>query len=137
MTIYQEIGNRIRHARTQARLTQDALATRIGVVANTISRWETGIYRIAIEDVYLLSLELDIPLSAFLPEEAMETTPELNAELKAWDAMVETMRQLKRLKSEQRTAHDRYVAVAITELEKMMAFYNIYVMQERDFLSEV
>lgn len=67
----------------------------------------------------------------------METTPELNAELKAWDAMVETMRQLKTQKSEQRTAHDRYVAVTITELEKVMAFYNIFVMQKRDFLTEV
>lgn len=77
MYIYEEIGKRIRKIRQDARLTQDALAVRIGVTANTVSRWETATYRIAIEDVYLLSLELNVPLSAFLPEEAMETTPEL------------------------------------------------------------
>lgn len=66
----------------------------------------------------------------------MNGNTELNAELKAWDAMIETMRQLKEMKSEQRTAYDRYVAVTITELEKVMAYYNIYVMQERNFLTE-
>lgn len=137
MNIYQEIGNRIRDVRKKAGLSQEALSERIGVVANTVSRWETGTYRVAIEDVYLLSLELDVPLSTFLPEKTMDGSTELNAELKAWDAMVETMRQLKAQKSEQRTAHDRYVAVTITELEKVMAFYNIFVMQERDFLTEV
>ena len=58
------------------------------------------------------------------------------SELHAWDAMVEALRHLKATKSENRTPRDRYVAVTITELEKVMAHFNIFVMQERDFLAE-
>lgn len=36
------IGDRIRHARTQAELTQDQLAAKIGVTKSAVSQWENG-----------------------------------------------------------------------------------------------
>lgn len=38
MNIYEEIGQRIRAVRKKAGLSQEALATRIDVHANTVSR---------------------------------------------------------------------------------------------------
>lgn len=36
------LGNRLRHAREHAKLTQAQLADRVGVTSSAISQWETG-----------------------------------------------------------------------------------------------
>lgn len=63
-------------------------------------------------------------------------TPILPAELEAWDLLVRALRVLKFAKGEERSEKARRFAITVTELEKLMAYYNISVMQERDFIKE-
>ncbi|CIV16789.1 transcriptional regulator [Streptococcus pneumoniae] len=46
----KQTQNRIRELRKKARLSQQALADRIGVFRNTISNWETGYSQISLEN---------------------------------------------------------------------------------------
>lgn len=131
--MYTSIGQHIRELRADARQSQEDLAQRIGVSANTISRWETATYKVGIDDLARIADCFNVHISTFFSEDTMSTR---QYELNAWDAMVEALRHLKATKSDARTPRDRYVAVTITELEKVMAHFNLLVMQERDFLAE-
>ena len=67
--IYQEIGARIRALRQKRNLTQKELAQWIGVPQNTVSRWETGAYQIAIHELQVLAALFGVPLSAMIERE--------------------------------------------------------------------
>ena len=47
--IYEQIGKKIRELR--GALSQEALAAKVDVGANTVSRWETGTYKPTPEDL--------------------------------------------------------------------------------------
>ena len=47
-TLYEHIGHKIRELRTsypKGMLSQEALAEKLKVASNTVSRWETGTYK--------------------------------------------------------------------------------------------
>lgn len=69
MDIHEHIGAQIRKLRQEARLSQGALAEKIGVTTNTISRWETAVYRVRIADLQKVAAYFGVGLSAFLPPE--------------------------------------------------------------------
>lgn len=46
-----------------------------------------------------------------------------------WNAMVDLWRMLKEAKPEERSETARRYAVTLTELEKVMGYYNAFVMQ--------
>jgi transcriptional regulator with XRE-family HTH domain len=48
-------------------ISQEALAKQIGVAPNTISRWETAIYKPGWEDVEKLARFFGIPMTRFIP----------------------------------------------------------------------
>ncbi|HEY0763525.1 MAG TPA: helix-turn-helix transcriptional regulator [Pyrinomonadaceae bacterium] len=50
-------------------LSQDALATHLKVAANTISRWETGIYRPSTKDLERISRFFGVSINSFFPSE--------------------------------------------------------------------
>ena len=50
-------------------LSQESLAIELGVAANTISRWETGIYRPAVTDLEKLSRFFGVSIHSFFPSE--------------------------------------------------------------------
>ena len=58
MNTQQVIGARIRALREGKKLTQDALALRIGFKSNTISRWERGAMRPEEDSLFMLLKEL-------------------------------------------------------------------------------
>lgn len=58
-----EIGDRIRDARRNAGLTQEALAERVGRDRKTISRWESAYRDPALTDLLLIANALDVPLA--------------------------------------------------------------------------
>lgn len=64
--IYQQIGKKIRELR--GALSQDALAAKVGVAANTVSRWETGTYKPTPEDLDKLARYFSVPISVFFPD---------------------------------------------------------------------
>lgn len=50
-------------------LSQEALASHIKVAPNTISRWETGIYRPSLEDLERLARFFGVSMMSFFPPE--------------------------------------------------------------------
>jgi transcriptional regulator with XRE-family HTH domain len=68
---YEEIGKRIRELRTKSAgggLSQEDLAGAIGTNANTISRWETAVYKPTLDDLSMLSKFFNVPITYFLPD---------------------------------------------------------------------
>lgn len=64
--IYEQIGKKIRELR--GALSQDALAAKVGVGANTVSRWETGTYKPTPEDLDKLARFFSVPITVFFPD---------------------------------------------------------------------
>ncbi len=75
-TIYESIGAKIRELRGQ--LSQEALASKLEVTANKLSRWETGTYKPTAADLDKLSRFFNVPISVFFPSQ-MDTTDRVSA----------------------------------------------------------
>ncbi|MEZ4750948.1 MAG: helix-turn-helix transcriptional regulator [Bdellovibrionota bacterium] len=78
MDIFIFVGSRIREFRTRfggKGLTQEALAEKMAVSTNTISRWETATYQPSLQDLDKLARVLGERISSFFPPEH-----ELNAD---------------------------------------------------------
>jgi transcriptional regulator with XRE-family HTH domain len=72
MELLEYVAARIRDLRTTyggEGISQEALARAIGTTANTISRWETGIYRPTLEDLEKLSRFFGVSILTFFPPE--------------------------------------------------------------------
>ena len=69
-------------------LSQEALAKQLKVAPNTISRWETGMYRPSLEDLERLARFFGVSMMMFLPSE-MDGTDNANLV-----ALLRTARQL-------------------------------------------
>ena len=81
--LYAYIGDKIRIQREQHKLTQEALAGRMGVSANTISRWETTAYKPSVNDLDLLARLFGVPIWSFFPSPAQPPTDKHHALLRA------------------------------------------------------
>jgi transcriptional regulator with XRE-family HTH domain len=64
--LYEQIGQKIRQLR--GKLSQEALAEKLGVAANTVSRWETGTYKPTPEDLDKLARHFAVPITIFFPD---------------------------------------------------------------------
>ena len=62
MNTQQVIGARIRALREGKKLTQEALALRIGFKSNTISRWERGAMKPQDDSLFMLLKELGVTI---------------------------------------------------------------------------
>ena len=70
MDLFSFVGQRIKELRTTfgvGGLSQEALAKKVGVATNTISRWETGIYRPTLKDLDALARTLNVSILKFFP----------------------------------------------------------------------
>ena len=65
-TLYEQIGLKIRELR--GKMSQEALATKLDVAANTVSRWETGTYKTTPEDLDKLARFFSVPITVFFPD---------------------------------------------------------------------
>src|SRR5947208_7866674 len=73
--IYHEVGRRLRKAREAARLTQDALAKRVGLCRTSITNIECGRQHIPLHTLYLLASAVGATATQLLPE-SLPSTPE-------------------------------------------------------------
>jgi transcriptional regulator with XRE-family HTH domain len=77
MSLTEHVGQRIREFRTSygggTGISQDALAKALGVASNTVSRWETGIYKPTIEDLDRLARFFGKSIWEFFPSEHIRT----------------------------------------------------------------
>lgn len=70
-TLYEHIGQKIRELRLaypKGSLSQEALADRLKVAANTVSRWETGTYKPTPKDLDALARFFSVSITAFFPD---------------------------------------------------------------------
>ncbi len=67
MTLAEFVAHKIRDLRLKSGLSQEALANGIRVATNTISRWETGTYKPAIEDLDKLARFFNVSVLEFFP----------------------------------------------------------------------
>jgi transcriptional regulator with XRE-family HTH domain len=81
-SIYEFIGERIKERREgfrKGKLSQEQLAQEMGTTANTISRWETGVYRPSVEDLEKLAKFFDVAVSSFFPSPPPQEYPFLQS----------------------------------------------------------
>jgi transcriptional regulator with XRE-family HTH domain len=83
MNTLEHVAKKIKELRTNAKLTQDGLATKLKVATNTVSRWETGTYKPDLEDLEKLARYFKVSVLTFFPGEDPTTKPELQALLRA------------------------------------------------------
>ena len=66
--LYEHIGSKIRSHREKTHgMTQEQLAAELDVTANTVSRWETAVYKPTIADLVRLGRLFGVAIWAFLP----------------------------------------------------------------------
>ena len=95
--LYQHIGSKIRTFRGDHKMKQEVLAKRMKTTANTISRWETGVYQPTIGDLEQLARIFGKPVWAFLPAELQPPTEAHQALLSATgDLPTEDLEELRR-----------------------------------------
>ncbi|MDO8655516.1 MAG: helix-turn-helix transcriptional regulator [bacterium] len=86
MTLLEHVAHRIRSLRTSYAgngISQEALGRELGVATNTVSRWETGAYKPALEDLERLSRFFNVSVLEFFPTDSRPQTEELGALLRA------------------------------------------------------
>ncbi len=82
--IYKHIGDKIRELRTSFKgkgISQDDLAAKMSTTANTISRWETAMYKPSVVDLEKLARFFGVPITVFFPQ--AQVTSHINALLSA------------------------------------------------------
>src|SRR5207245_9223236 len=75
-TLIEHVGQRIKEFRTaygERGISQEALATKMGVATNTISRWETATVKPTIEDLAKLARFFRKSIEEFLPRSEVGT----------------------------------------------------------------
>lgn len=115
MNILEHVANKIKELRTNAKLTQDGLATELKVATNTVSRWETGTYKPDLEDLEKIARYFKVSVLAFFPGEDPATKPELQALLRAAGNLKgDDLAELQRY-AEFRQARHNYKSVRVTK----------------------
>jgi transcriptional regulator with XRE-family HTH domain len=71
--IYQKIGKMIQKAREEAGLSQEELASRLGLTQAAFSNYELGKRRLYLKNIEQIAKELNKPLSYFISDTPMET----------------------------------------------------------------
>jgi len=64
----QLVGRMIRKLRKERKLTQTALAGRIGIQQSDLSRMEKGEYRVSLDTLFRILAEFDVSLAEFFQE---------------------------------------------------------------------
>jgi transcriptional regulator with XRE-family HTH domain len=89
MDLHKHIAAKIKDLRVNYNsgegLSQESLATQVNVSTNTISRWETGMYRPSTTDLERLSRFFGVSINSFFPSELVgeEEDENLKALLRA------------------------------------------------------
>ena len=77
----QLVGGKIRQLRKEHKLTQNELASRIGVQQSDLSRMEKGEYRVSLDTLFKILAEFDMGIGEFFDEVARNTFSPHDVEL--------------------------------------------------------
>lgn len=87
MNTLEYIGDKIKSLRQSfdngGGLSQEALADKVGVAKNTISRWETATYKPSIDDLEKLARFFGVSILVFFPKEETQQEEKTTALLRA------------------------------------------------------
>ncbi len=75
------VGGKIRQLRKEHKLTQNELASRIGVQQSDLSRMEKGEYRVSLDTLFKILSEFDLGIGEFFDEMARNTLSPNDVEL--------------------------------------------------------
>lgn len=111
MSLVKYVANKIRDLRTNyggVGVSQEALAKNLGVATNTVSRWETGVYKTSLDDLDKLARFFGVSVLAFFPPENVPENPQVAALLRvASNLPEEDLEELRRY-AEYRHARSLY-----------------------------
>ena len=68
VNLHEAIASRLKTEREARNLSQQELASRLGVAPNTVSRWETGTYRPRLDDLVRIAGALNLEVGDFLAD---------------------------------------------------------------------
>jgi transcriptional regulator with XRE-family HTH domain len=107
VTLLEHVASKIRELRrTHGGLSQENLAKGLGVATNTVSRWETGVYKPALEDLEKLARYFKVSILEFFPDHNPEAKPELNALMRAAGTLPdEDLKELQQYAEYRRAQH--------------------------------
>lgn len=87
MSLPEYVAKQIRECRANygggRGISQEALSEKLGVAANTISRWETGTYQPDLDDLERLARFLGVSILEFFPKEEVTTDDRVASLLRA------------------------------------------------------
>jgi transcriptional regulator with XRE-family HTH domain len=78
MPIGDELARRLKTEREGRRLSQQDLASKLGVAPNTVSRWETGTYTPRLDDLDRIAAALGMDVSQLMPQYSGPTRTSLD-----------------------------------------------------------
>ncbi len=90
MDTLQHVAARIRQLRTSyggQGISQEALAKELKIATNTVSRWETGVYKPDLTDLEKLARFFNTSILTFFPQEDVPVRKETEALLRAAEAL--------------------------------------------------
>ena len=90
MDTLQHVAARIRQLRTSyggQGISQEALAKELKIATNTVSRWETGVYKPDLADLDKLARFFNASILTFFPQEDAPVRKETEALLRAAEAL--------------------------------------------------
>src|SRR5438874_2061881 len=86
MDLFEHVGAKIRELRNGygggKGLSQEELAEQLGVVPNTVSRWETATYRPSLADLQALAKFFGVSILEFFPREEADANEKVEALLR-------------------------------------------------------
>jgi len=95
------VGNRIRELRIEKGMSQKELAQATGVTFQQIQKYETAVNRVSASRLWLICIELDVPITYFFLELHNERFPSDEAEILS-DQELEIIRLLDRISDRQK-----------------------------------
>ena len=100
MEVLEHVAARIKHLRTTyggSGISQEALAKELKIATNTISRWETGVYKPDLADLDKVARFFNTSIITFFPNEEAPQRKETEALLRAAEALpAEDINELRR-----------------------------------------
>lgn len=90
MDTLQFVASRIRQLRTSfggTGISQEALAKNLDIATNTVSRWETGVYKPDLTDLDKMARFFNTSILAFFPQDQQPVKKETEALLRAAEAL--------------------------------------------------